>query len=159
MRSAIRLVLLAVMVTGLSNVVLFALQQNEPSGSSSAAASKEAGQPIPPYHKSAADAKPLPRILPASDFSDRPLVARAYQIASEIPTVLAQQPCYCRCDKEFGHTSLLDCFASTHTAGCGICMGETFFAFQMTKEGRTPAEIRAAIVRGDWKTAHIDLNK
>jgi len=30
--------------------------------------------------------------------------------------VLAQQPCYCWCDK-FGHASLLDCFATEHGAG------------------------------------------
>ncbi|HUI40467.1 MAG TPA: CYCXC family (seleno)protein [Terriglobia bacterium] len=156
MRYAIRGIFLAALAISLCTFGALASQQSARAHSSASGASKPAGQPVPPYHKSAADAKPLPRILPASDFSDRPLVARAYQIASEIPTVLAQQPCYCHCDKEFGHTSLLDCFASSHTAGCGICMGETFFAYKLTKEGKTPAEIRAAIIRGDWKTAHVD---
>jgi len=123
------------------------------------AASQHSTQPIPPYHKSAEDAKPLPRLMPAIDFRDRPLIARAYEIAHEIPLVLAQQPCYCRCDKEFGHGSLLDCFASTHTAGCGICMAETFLAFRMTKQGQTPAEIRAAIIHGDWKRPGINQSK
>ena len=121
-------------------------------------ATKQRSQPTPPYHKSAEESKPLPRLLPASNFSDRPLVARAYQIANEIPLVLAQQPCYCHCDKAFGHTSLLDCFASSHTAGCGICMAETFFAFQMTKQGKTPAEIRDAIVRGDFRRGGVNSN-
>lgn len=111
------------------------------------------GQETPPYHKSAKDAEPLPQTLPASDFRDHPLVAQAYEIAHEIPLVLAQQPCYCHCDREFGHGSLLDCFTSTHTAGCGVCMGETFYAYQMTKQGKTPAEIRQGIIRGDWKQA------
>jgi uncharacterized protein with PCYCGC motif len=123
------------------------------------AATQQNTQPIPPYHKSAKDAKPLPRLMPASDFRDRPLIAKAYEIAHEIPLVLAQQPCYCRCDKEFGHSSLLDCFASSHTAGCGVCMAETFFAFQMTKQGKTPTEIRNAIVRGDWKRPGINQSK
>ncbi|HXJ96732.1 MAG TPA: CYCXC family (seleno)protein [Terriglobia bacterium] len=111
----------------------------------------QGAETTPPYHKSAEDAKPLPKLLPATDFIDRPLVVKAYAIAHQIPLVLAQQPCYCHCDREFGHSSLLDCFASSHTAGCGVCMAETFFAYEMTKQGKTPSEIRAAIVRGEWK--------
>ena len=72
--------------------------------------------PTPPYHRSPAAARPLPRTLPPGYFRRSPLVARAYQIADEIPTVIAQQPCYCRCEK-FGHRSLLDCYASDHGAG------------------------------------------
>ncbi|MFB3154453.1 MAG: hypothetical protein ACE10I_08275 [Candidatus Acidiferrales bacterium] len=72
--------------------------------------------PTPPYHRSAAAARPLPRTLPPEYFRRSPLVARAYQIAGEIPTVIAQQPCYCRCDR-LGHRSLLDCYASDHGAG------------------------------------------
>ena len=71
---------------------------------------------VPPYHESAEAAKPFPKILPAAYFRDYPIVARAYRIAGKIPGVLAQQPCYCWCDK-FGHDSLLDCFATNHGAG------------------------------------------
>lgn len=70
---------------------------------------------VPPYHESEA-AKPFPALVPASTFRDYPLVMRAYRIASQIPGVIAQQPCYCHCDK-FGHRSLLDCYASDHGAG------------------------------------------
>ena len=72
--------------------------------------------PVPPFHETAEAAKPFPRLLPAAYFSAYPLVARAYKIATEIPGVIAQQPCYCFCDK-FGHRSLLDCYASDHGAG------------------------------------------
>lgn len=72
--------------------------------------------PSPPFHKDPENAKPFPRLVPASYFRSQPLVARAYRIASAIPEVLAQQPCYCYCDK-FGHGSLLDCYASDHGAG------------------------------------------
>ena len=75
-----------------------------------------AARPVPPYHESAEMAKPFPRLLPAEYFRDYPLVARAYQIAGEIPGVIAQQPCYCYCNK-VGHRSLLDCYASDHGAG------------------------------------------
>ncbi len=70
---------------------------------------------IPPFYESEAAAKPFPVTLPAAYFRNR-LVARAYRVAQEIPGVLAQQPCYCYCEK-FGHHSLLDCFASDHGAG------------------------------------------
>lgn len=70
---------------------------------------------VPPYHESAAAAKPFPRLLPPRYFSSYPIVALAYQTASEMAEVIAQQPCYCNCDK-FGHSSLLDCYASDHGA-------------------------------------------
>lgn len=75
-----------------------------------------AAEPVPPYLSATDAAGKLPRTLPASDFKPYPIVARAYRIAERIPAVLAQQPCYCHCDK-FGHGSLLDCFANDHGAG------------------------------------------
>ncbi len=78
-----------------------------------------AGQPavprVPPYHATAEAARPFPALMPASRYRDYPVVARAYEVAHRIPGVLAQQPCYCYCDK-FGHGSLLDCYASDHGA-------------------------------------------
>ncbi len=71
---------------------------------------------IPPYFDSAEEAKPFPKLLPATYFSNTPLVARAYRAAALIPEVVAQQPCYCFCDR-YGHRSLLDCYASNHAAG------------------------------------------
>ncbi len=87
-----------------------------PAHGASPAARARTTPPTPPYHRSAAAARPLPRTLPPDYFRRSPLVARAYQIAGEIPTVSAQQPCYCRCDR-LGLHSLLDCFASDHGAG------------------------------------------
>jgi Protein of unknown function with PCYCGC motif len=113
-------------------------------------------QHVPPYFKSAKAAKPLPAVLPASRFDGRPVVVRAYEIAAKIPKVLAQEPCYCGCDKHFGHHCLLDCYASDHTAGCAVCVKEAFLAYEMTKLGKSPAQIREAIIRGDWK--QVDLN-
>ena len=70
---------------------------------------------VPPYFATAEAAKPYPRTLSPTLFAIPP-VARAYETALRIPGVLAQQPCYCWCDK-FGHGSLLDCYASDHGAG------------------------------------------
>ena len=71
---------------------------------------------VPPFNRTAEAARPFPKLLPAAYFSRYPLVAGAYKIVSEIPEVIAQQSCYCFCDK-FSHRSLLDCYASDHGAG------------------------------------------
>ena len=39
-----------------------------------------------------------------------------YQIAKEIPEILAQLPCFCGCEP-VGHENLLDCFIDEHGVG------------------------------------------
>lgn len=72
-------------------------------------------QRVPAYYKSEAEAKPFPKTLDPSKFKD-PAIRRAYQAAREIPGVLAQQPCYCYCDRA-GHKGLQSCHRDTHSAG------------------------------------------
>ena len=105
---------------------------------------------IPHYFATAEMAKPLPETLEPAGFSNRDVVA-AYRVAKEIPKVLAQQPCYCRCDRSMGHRSLLDCFAGKHGSDCDICVKEALFAMQEHRKGKSPEQIRAEIIRGDWK--------
>lgn len=114
-----------------------------------AAEVKKAQGRVPPFYQTAEDGKPFPPTLPPEMF-EKPAVARAYQVAKEIPAVLAQQPCYCSCDR-IGHRSLLDCFASRHAESCLICTNEAILADRMTRAKKTPREIREAIIRGDWR--------
>jgi hypothetical protein len=86
-----------------------------PGASAPAEPAQPGEKPVPHFHARLEDALPLPKILPASQFRI-PIVAKAYRVAARIPEVLAQQPCYCWCDK-IGHGSLLDCFATEHGAG------------------------------------------
>jgi hypothetical protein len=79
----------------------------------------------------------------------------AYELASKIPTVLHQQPCYCYCDR-MGHNSLHSCFENTHGARCSTCLKELYYSYQQHQKGKTAAQIRAGIIKGDWKL--IDLN-
>src|SRR5512138_2017695 len=63
----------------------------------------------------------VPPILPKDalwgvNFQQR-YQSRAYELATKIPNVIYQQPCYCYCDR-IGHTSLHSCFESTHAANC-----------------------------------------
>lgn len=80
---------------------------------------------------------------------------RAYEAAAKVPRVLHQLPCYCFCDRSAGHTSLHTCFEGEHGSHCSTCMQEAFYAYAMTKKGKTATQIREGIMRGDYKS--IDL--
>ena len=114
-----------------------------------------------PAYNAMAPARPLPPVMSGTQLTG-PYFTHAYQVtayrmAAKIPGVLHQQPCYCRCDREMGHNSLHSCFEGTHGAACSTCMKEGVFAYQQTKLGRTPAQIRAAIEKGEWM--NVDLEK
>jgi hypothetical protein len=70
---------------------------------------------IPDYFAGPAAGKPFPVTLDPKTFSS-PSVVKAYQLAKDIPEILAQQPCYCYCDAGFGHKSLLHCHVDDHSA-------------------------------------------
>jgi hypothetical protein len=109
---------------------------------------------VPSYHAYALK-PPFPATLDPKQFPDA-LNRNVYGLAAKIRPVLYQQPCYCYCDRHAGHKSLLDCFAGTHGAECDICQKEAVLSYQLTQKGKTPAQIRAAIIRGDWRA--VDLN-
>lgn len=109
---------------------------------------------VPPYHAEAPPAKDLPDTLDPMKFPDA-ITQNAYAMAAKVRQVLYQQPCYCHCDKELGHGSLLDCFAGMHAAVCNVCKWEGIYAYNETKKKKTPAQIRAGILKGEWKK--VDL--
>ena len=80
----------------------------------------------------------------------------AYKLAAKIPRVLYQQPCYCYCDRSMGHNSLHSCFAGTHGAECSTCLQELYYTYSAYKQGKSPRQIRAGIIRGDWKTINLE---
>ena len=84
-----------------------------------------------------------------------PYQRHAYELAAKIPKVIHQQPCYCYCDRGMGHNSLHSCFLGTHGAQCGTCLKELYYSYTMHKQGKTARQIRAGIIKGDWK--QIDL--
>ncbi|MGA7906157.1 MAG: CYCXC family (seleno)protein [Candidatus Sulfotelmatobacter sp.] len=83
-----------------------------------------------------------------------PYQTHAYELASKIPVVLHQQPCYCYCDR-MGHNSLHSCFEGTHGARCATCLKELYYSYQQHKKSKTAAQIRAGIIKGEWK--QVDL--
>jgi hypothetical protein len=101
----------------------------------------------------------LPALLTKADLwgadAQYPYQTHAYELAAKIPTVLHQQPCYCYCDR-MGHNSLHSCYENTHGARCSTCLKELYYAYQQHQKGKTAVQIRAGIIKGDWKS--IDLN-
>lgn len=109
----------------------------------------ETKKPVPAHH-TAPPSAPLADTLDPAQFNDL-FSHNSYTMAAKIKSVLYEQPCYCYCDANDGHHSLYDCFATDHASFCNTCRQEAIFAYQQTRKGQTPAEIRNEIIRGDWK--------
>jgi uncharacterized protein with PCYCGC motif len=123
------------------------------SGAATTAAKGKAD--IPAYHAEAPKG-PLPETLDPKQFLDAE-TRNVYTLAAKEKAILYQQPCYCRCDKEVGHKSLLDCFTDYHGAHCMLCKKEAVFTYTESQQGKTAAQIRQEIMDGKWKD--VDLTK
>jgi hypothetical protein len=114
---------------------------------------------VPAYHLHAPanDAK-LPPILGREQLwganDEHAYQGHAYELAAKIPRIIYQQPCYCYCDR-MGHKSLHSCFEDTHGAQCSTCLKELYYAYRMTRQRKTAAQIRKGIMAGEWQ--QIDL--
>lgn len=112
-----------------------------------------ADSPIPAYQSGAA-LTTLPRPLDAARFQDRS-TRETYAIARRNPKLLAQLPCYCYCDRSVGHKSLYYCFVDMHGADCNICQQEAILADRLARKGTPIKAIRAALIRGDWRSVPL----
>ena len=82
-------------------------------------------------------------------------VSNSYRFAVANPDPLKNVPCYCGCGAA-GHTSNYSCYVKEvkpsgevvfdlHALGCSICVDITQDVMKMTRDGKPPKEIRAAI--------------
>ena len=81
-------------------------------------------------------------------------VREAYQFAVANPDALQNVPCYCGCGAA-GHTSNYSCYVKEenasgitfdqHALGCSLCVDITQSVIKMTRNGKSPQEMRAAI--------------
>jgi hypothetical protein len=110
---------------------------------------------VPAFHTQVPKG-PLPATM-SPELSSDVLVQNAYTLASRVKRVLYQQPCYCHCDRSQGHGSLLDCYTSKHAAECGVCLKEGFYSYEQSRKGKTAAQIREDIEKGEWQ--QVDLTK
>lgn len=125
--------------------------QNSQAASTDAAT---AGKPaVPPYHASAQHVV-LPATLDPAQFQEEES-RNIYALAAKIKRVLYQEPCYCGCDKEVGHKSLLDCYTDRHGSFCDVCKKEAVYSYNQTRKGQTPAQIRKEIIDGDWASTDL----
>jgi hypothetical protein len=120
------------------------------------------GEDVAAYHPSAPlRVSALPPIMSGAKLTGEnfryPWQVHVYQQVIKVSSVVYQLPCNCRCDRALGHTSLRSCFEGLHGTECSTCAQEGFFAYQQTKLGKTPAQIRAAIGRHEYEK--IDLDK
>jgi hypothetical protein len=142
-------------VAGFGIGFLRAQQASDLSATQARSANDASKNDVPAYH-----ANPPSGALPATlDPKVFPgvLNQNIYALAAKEKPVLYQQPCYCHCDREVGHTSLLDCYVDKHASVCAVCKMEAVYAYEQTKLGKTPAQIREGIIQGKWK--EVDLAK
>lgn len=122
-------------------------------------ASRPSQSPVSPkplaYHDHP-PTEPPPDTLDPAQFQTNRAAFVAYALAGQIKETLYQVPCYCGCNKEQGHKSLLDCFTGTHGAVCHICQKEALFCYVKHRKRKTPEEIREAMAKGD--VAKFDLD-
>jgi len=117
---------------------------------------------VPAYHPTAPlRVSALPPILSGSKLTgpqfQYPWQKHVYLKVAKVSSVVYQLPCNCRCDRSLGHTSLRSCFEGLHGTECATCAKEGFYAFEQTKLGKTPAQIRAGIARHEYEA--IDLSQ
>ena len=120
-----------------------AASQSTPAHDHSAAPS--GATTIPAYFEVAPSKSSLGPTLEPEKFTG--ITRDAYRAVREIPVTIAQLPCYCHCDKGYGHKSLYSCFEDDHASHCAVCVNEALLALKLQKEKKlTPAQIRETIV-------------
>lgn len=79
-------------------------------------------------------------------------VREAYQFAIANPDALKNVPCYCGCGN-IGHASNYACYYNEatqsfddHALGCSVCVDIAQDVMKLTRDGKSPPDIRAAIV-------------
>src|SRR5450432_3835235 len=117
------------------------------------------GDDVPAYNAlPPAKGVKLPPILAGDQLKQfrYPWQTQVYREAAQFPAVLHQLPCYCRCDRALGHNSLHSCFEGTHGAECSTCAKEAVYAYQQTKLGKTPKQIRDGIEQKQYESINLD---
>lgn len=105
----------------------------------------DATNEVPAFEIDPVALKNLPATLAPAKFTGKQRLG--YEAALAIPETIAQLPCYCHCDKGFGHKSLHSCFVDDHAAHCAVCIDEALMAYKMEKEDKLkPEQIRQRII-------------
>lgn len=101
-------------------------------------------KPVPAHYQTEPAASSLAPTLAPEKFTGK--AQEAYRVVREAPQLIAQLPCYCYCDRGFGHKSLHSCFVDDHAAHCAVCVDEALLAHNLQKRGLSPQQIREQII-------------
>ena len=150
MKRTISLVIIAVVLVGVAAVALvrrpISTQYTEDAAHTaehpSPALSPE--KSIPAHYESEPPRISLAPTLEPEKFTGR--TRDAYRVVREAPQLIAQLPCYCYCDRGFGHKSLHSCYVDDHAAHCAVCVDEVLKAYELQKRGMSAQQIREQIV-------------
>ena len=150
MKRTLILIIIGVAIIGL---VAFALtrrqarpaqtEKQEHSAEHTAPASSDA-KSIPAHYEKEPPRIALGATLDPEKFNGK--TRDAYRIVREAPQLIAQMPCYCYCDRGFGHKSLHSCYVDDHAAHCAVCVDEVLLAYNLQKQGLSPQQIREQII-------------
>lgn len=104
--------------------------------------------PLP--HPEPRDGVTSEKVLKADDLGDKPrkAVLDAYDAARHDPQIFDGLACGCGCHGQaaaYQHRSLLVCYETRQPTGCPSCREEATLVGKLIKEGKTLAEIRAAV--------------
>lgn len=150
-----RTITLTIIIVALIGVVAFVLtrRQERPAQTESAGHSAEhqsspitveANKAVPAHYETVPAASSLEPTLAPEKFTGK--TRDAYRIVREKPELIAQLPCYCYCDRGFGHKSLHSCYVDDHAAHCAVCVDEVLIAYNLQKRGLSPQKIREQII-------------
>lgn len=152
MKRTITLVVIGVVVVGLAAFAL-TRRPGRPAQTESAAHSAEhqssplsveANTAVPAHYETAPPRSSLAPTLDPQKFNGK--TRDAYRIVQEAPQLIAQLPCYCYCDRGFGHKSLHSCYVDDHAAHCAVCVDEVLSAYDLQKRGLSAQQIRDKII-------------
>lgn len=164
MKRRILFILIAVLALGAGGLLLIQSRQKVSRQQDLSAALFSPASPPPeaahshskrvPAYQDASEVNKLGPTLPAAQFFGK--TREAYKVAKKIPQTLAQLPCYCECDRGFGHKSLHTCFEDNHASHCAVCVDEALLAYKLQQEDKlTPEQVRERII-AQYSGAHTD---
>ncbi len=117
------------------------------------------GDHVPAYNTAPPKAGELMPILPADqrvgEMFSNPYQVHAYELAAKIPGVLNQLPCYCYCER-IGHKSLHTCYRERSRSPLRYLHERGVLRVRADEAKKTPTQIRAGIIKGDWKSIDLD---
>ena len=152
MKRTIILVIVGVVVVGVAAFALTRRQQRPAPNDSAKHSAEHAASPIsveanttvPAHYQTEPARSSLAPTLAPEKFTGQ--AQEAYRVVREDPQLIAQLPCYCYCDRGFGHKSLHSCFVDDHAAHCAVCVDEALLAYNLQKQGLSPQQIREKII-------------